>query len=395
MIAVGSTINLGGVTPNLTVSPCGGINSNDAVLLCTVGGFGIDLWGKTDGSTFTPLGQPGYTYRRHADAPVPSMTWNPEDWDVFDPEDYTNVGTYSAAVSYSYSLDGGPWQTSTLFSQLSIGLHTISVQNNNTGEETQTTFDIVPAIPNLPVTNFIYQSPVCQRDFLLYPITTSNFTAGGTFLATPFVAINPITGSIELNQTPPGNYVVSYFVPADLTNCTLAGSSSFNLTILPTSPTPQGNANQMLTMPNPTITNLIVSPTEVSWYNSFDNAMNQTNPLIGATPLVDGATYYAVNNSQGCPSDPFPVTVQLVLSNTAFTDFSFAIVPNPAGETLYIQTANQMPIDKIIIRDISGKTVINATSAGNEVAVDRLAAGMYIIEVFSNNQKSQAKFIKR
>ena len=395
VIAVGSPTNQGGVIPNLTLSACPGFNTNDAVILATSNDTSIDLWGSTIGTTFTPLGLPGYTYRRHADAPVPSTTWNPSDWNVLDPEDYTNVGTYAAAVSYSYSLDGGPGQMSTVFFQVSIGQHTISAQNNNTGDITQTAFDIVPVQPNLPVTNFIYPSPACKRDFLLSPNTPADFSTGGAFVSMPPVVINPNSGFIDLNLTPPGSYIVSYVVQADLALCTLSGSSSFNITILPTSETPIGNTNQTIIVPNPTIMNLIVSPTNVTWYSSYNNAINQTNPLIDATPLVDGATYYAMNNDLGCQSDPLPVTVQLVLSNTTFTDFTFAIVPNPVDEILHIQTANQAPIDKIIISDLSGKTVLTATSVSNEVAVDRLAAGMYLIEVFSNNQKWQSKLIKR
>ena len=134
VIAIGSTVNQGGVIPNLMFAACNGINTNDAVMLTTTNNEPIDLWGVTDGTNFTPEMEPGYTYRRHADAPVPSMTWNPSDWDVLDPEDYTNVGTYAAAESYSYSLDGGPWQQTTVFSQVPIGMHTMGAQNNYTGD---------------------------------------------------------------------------------------------------------------------------------------------------------------------------------------------------------------------------------------------------------------------
>lgn len=395
VIAVGSTTNQGGIVPDLTFITCGGFNTNDAVVLTSTNDTVIDLWGATDGTTFTPQGQPGYTYRRRADATVPSLSWDPADWDSLDPEDYSNVGLYSAAVTYSYSLDSGPWQVTTVFLQLPLGTHTIAAQNNNTSEITQTTFDIVPAITTLPVTNFIYQSPVCIRNFLLYPITTTNFTTGGTFLATQSLVINPSTGAIDLTLTPPGNYVITYVVSPDLVLCTAGGTSSFNLTILPTSETPQGNTTQIFTMPNPMVMNLIVAPTTVTWYNSYSNAINQFNPFDGSTPLINGATYFAVNNETGCPSSPFAVTVQLALSNAAFTDFSFAIVPNPANDILHIQTSNQTTIDKIIISDISGKTVINSTSTSNEVAVEQLEAGMYFIEVFSGNQKSRAKFMKR
>ena len=71
------------------------INNNDNIRLTTSTDVVIDNWGRQDGVSFTPLDQPGYTYRRHSNAlplPNPSATWNPTDWDAIDPEDYSNVG---------------------------------------------------------------------------------------------------------------------------------------------------------------------------------------------------------------------------------------------------------------------------------------------------------------
>jgi len=395
VVAIGSVTNLGGVTPNLTFASCAGFNTNDAVVLTTINNVAIDLWGATDGTAFTPLGQPGYTYRRQLDVPVPSLTWNVADWDALGNEDYSNVGTYSTSVNYQYSLDEGVYQSSTFFSQVAPGNHVITAQNIATGATAQTSFDIMPMESTIPVTNFIYPPVVCNTNPLI-PITPPNFTTGGLFFGTQPLVIDAVSGIINLAQTPPGYYLITYMVNQNLALCLNAGSYTLGLTILPTSSIPQGNANQTLTISNPTLMNLVVFPTNVTWYESYADALNLTNPLLNDTPVADGLTYYAVNNNSGCPSDPFPVTVNLSLSAATFTDFSFEIVPNPVNVSLTIQTTNNLIIDQIIIRDLTGKTVIPQTTVNNnQVQVEQLAAGMYLIEGTNGDQKFQSKFIKQ
>jgi hypothetical protein len=71
-------------------------------------------------------------------------------------------------------------------------------------------------------------------------------------------------------------------------------------------------------------------------------------------------------------------------------------VPNPANAAITIQTNDHMSIDKVIISDLSGKTIITQTlSTNNQVDVAHLEAGIYLIEGFSGNQKFQSKFIKQ
>ena len=397
IVAVGSSTNLGGVTPNLTFSACAGFNSNDAVMLTTNNDVAIDLWGSINGSVFTPQGQPGYTYRRHINAPVPGLTWNPSDWDALDPEDYSNIGIYSTAINYNYSLDGGALQTSPFFNQLASGTHVIAVQNTATTVTSQTPFDIMPLTFSTPVTNFVYPPVPCESTNLLIPITPANFTSGGIFFATQPLVIDISSGIIDLAQTPPGTYLITYTVAPNVALCSNGGSYTFNFYVQPLSATPQGNSDQTPTVANPTLTNLVVFPTTVSWYDSLNDALGQINSLPVNTPLLDGATYFAVNNISGCPSSPFPVTVHLNLSTATFTDSSLEIVPNPVNAVLTIQTSNNLNIDKIIISDLTGKTIITQMllTTNNQVNVNHLAAGIYLIEGFSGNQKFQSKFIKQ
>ncbi len=395
VVAVGSTTNLGGVIPNQTFASCIGFNTNDAVILATSSNVAIDLWGSTTGTVFTPLGQAGYTYRRHIDATVPSLTFIPTDWTALDPEDYTNVGSYSTSADYQYSIDNGPFQFSTVFTQLVAGNHVIKAQNLVTGVSTETSFDIIVAVPTNPVTDFVYQSPICQNNSVVIPNKATGFTVGGIFSCSTLPSLNPNNGAFITSQVPPGNHLITYIVSSNSATCLNGGSSIFNLIIQPVSNMPQGPTDQTLTIPNATISNLVISPTNVTWYMSLTDALNNTNHLFNTTPLVDGATYYAVNNFNGCPSNPYPVTVHFNLSTSAFNDFNFQIIPNPATATINIQTPKEVTIDKISISDLSGKTILfQTTFNNNQVNLAQLSAGIYLIEVYSGERKFQTKFIK-
>jgi hypothetical protein len=394
VVAVGSTTNQGGVVPNQTFAACGGFNINDAVMLTTSAGVAIDLWGSTAGVTFTPLGQPGYTYRRNINAPAPSLTWNVADWTALDPEDYTNVGTYSAAVTYQYNLDGGTYQTSPSFGSLTAGNHYIIAQNMSTGVTGQTSFDIIAVSVTPAVTDFAYPSPICQTNTVLIPTMITGFTPGGVFSCPTIPSLSAVNGGFLLSQAPPGVHFITYTVASDNALCVSGGVSTFMLTITPPSAMPSGPLDQTPTAFNPNLSNLIIFPTNVTWYGSYVNAVSGSNPLSNSMPVVDGAIYYAVNNTNGCPSSPLPVTVHVNLSTTTFTAFSFTVVPNPTRGKLTIQSPTNVTVEKIIISDLSGKTVFAQTDLGSSINIEQLAAGMYLIEGFSGAQRFQSKFVK-
>ena len=53
-----------------------------------------------------------------------------------------------------------------------------------------------------------------------------------------------------------------------------------------------------------------------------------------------------------------------------------------------------MPIDKIVITDLAGKTVVTEITNTKQAKVQDLAIGMYIIQVFSGVSQFQSIFIK-
>ena len=244
VIAVGSTTNAGGVIPDLVFATCGGVNIDDNIRLTTSSDVAIDIWGRTDGVAFTPLNQPGYTYRRNTSAIAPSTTWNPADWSTTDPEDYTLIGSYPFVASYyQYSLDNGAFTSGTFFNNLAVGDHILIVKDLTTGcLSAPVTITIAPLNPITAVTTFDYQptAVVCQNA-TTNPIpntSATGFTFGGTFsedtnLSTGLVFVSTLTGEIDLANSTPGIHTVIYKVIDQPSSCLTGTQSSATIEIKP------------------------------------------------------------------------------------------------------------------------------------------------------------------
>lgn len=239
VIKVSTSANQGGVVPTLTFTGCGGVNNNDYIKLTSSTDVDIDLWGRTDGTVFTPNNQTGYTYRRIYTTNVPSTTWNPADWTALDPEDYTDVGSYTLPQSgYQYSLDNGTYQTGTTFNTVAPGNHTVTVLDLATGCYSTPLAVVVNPVPFTPtVLDFTYTTPICQNGAAtMAPNLAAGFTTGGVFGSATGLQIDAATGVITLGAqgSTPGNYTVSYTVTPDNTICLGGGTSTFNIVINPT-----------------------------------------------------------------------------------------------------------------------------------------------------------------
>ncbi|MEN9322743.1 MAG: putative adhesin [Bacteroidota bacterium] len=237
IVAIGSTTNVGGITPDEVFASCGGVNTNDNIRLTTATDVEIDLWGATDGTDFTPAAAPGYVYRRNSSATAPSLVWNPADWTALDPEDYSNVGTFSPAItsSYTYSIDGVNYQNSTVFTNLNPGVYTITAQDTATGcISNGVTVTINPTALNPSVTTFDYPTPVCISGTNPAPGNFApGFTINGTYTSTPGLDLDINTGVINLAGSTPGTYVVTYAVTDNNALCYAAGSYPFTIVINP------------------------------------------------------------------------------------------------------------------------------------------------------------------
>ena len=239
VVAVGSNVNQGGVTPNQVFASCGGVNDNDNIRLTTSANALVDIWGRTDGVSFTPGNQPGYTYRRNTNAVAPSTTWNSADWTAIDPQDYTNVGSYVNFVNnYEYSINGGTtYQSSPAFTAVAPGTHVLVVRDIATGCTSQPIdVFVTPTNPIPAVTTFDYGTGTfCQDAANPSPNTSATgFTTGGTFseVNTTGLVIDPVTGQINLAASTVGSHTVRYEVAFNPVTCQSAGSSEVTIQII-------------------------------------------------------------------------------------------------------------------------------------------------------------------
>lgn len=79
-------------------------------------------------------------------------------------------------------------------------------------------------------------------------------------------------------------------------------------------------------------------------------------------------------------------------------DFKFIkklkIYPNPTSSIIRLQTRDNISLSKITITDLVGQVIQTQTINTNQVNVEQLACGIYIIEAVSGQEKFASKFIK-
>lgn len=71
------------------------------------------------------------------------------------------------------------------------------------------------------------------------------------------------------------------------------------------------------------------------------------------------------------------------------------IYPNPVETVLELQVENNVILNKVRIIDLSGKIILTQTFNCTNINVENLIKGMYILEVFSDNEKQVFKIFKQ
>ncbi|WP_207209786.1 hypothetical protein, partial [Flavobacterium beibuense] len=82
-----------------------------------------------------------------------------------------------------------------------------------------------------PVTDFTLPAAVCTSDISASPTPETGFTTGGVYTAPAGVTIDPDTGVIDLLNSSPGTYDITYTVAEDFENCLIEGSSVASIII--------------------------------------------------------------------------------------------------------------------------------------------------------------------
>lgn len=82
------------------------------------------------------------------------------------------------------------------------------------------------------------------------------------------------------------------------------------------------------------------------------------------------------------------------LSNEEFSSSKISIYPNPTKNILNISLDDKTTIDSIIITDLLGKKIIEQTNNPTTVNIEKLAKGVYVLEIYIDDKKETKKFIK-
>jgi len=288
----------------------------------------------------------------------------------------------TAPYTYSWSPNGGTAPTAT---GLAAGTYTVTVTDANGSVITKVFTITQPQEVVPPVAEEIQE--FCSN---ANP-TISNLAIQGTQVKW-YASAN---ATQELPANTPLVDGTTYYATQTVNGCESPERTLVIVILNDRLPVPQGAPLQEFEE-GATIADLVVTPANVIWYASHDDAVNNTNPLSPTTPLVDGTTYYAVAIEDGyCPSLPLAVTVNAALGVGKPQKLTFKYYPNPVEDYLNIQCS--ATIDSIEVYSLLGQLVRKQDGHAMEVKLflGDLPDGTYAVSVMSNGKKSTVKVVKK
>jgi hypothetical protein len=86
---------------------------------------------------------------------------------------------------------------------------------------------------------------------------------------------------------------------------------------------------------------------------------------------------------------------KLLSLNTNEIEEKFLSYPNPVSEVINIEGKNNTVLDKIVITDLTGKIILEQTQNKNQINIQNIANGIYMLEATINDITITRKFIKQ
>lgn len=133
--------------------------------------------------------------------------------------------------------------------------------------------------------------------------------------------------------------------------------------------------------------------------NSYSWSTGQTSQNIVVTPPAVSQYVVTVKNAAGCSKTSAPlvlITEACVgINETSLTDETINIFPNPTNGSLTIQSVD--PIQKLVFRDISGRTVLERSfdlDTDIKLSMENLSTGVYMVEIHSTSNTKIVKIAK-
>ncbi|MFD2603167.1 GEVED domain-containing protein [Flavobacterium suzhouense] len=129
-------------------------------------------------------------------------------------------------------------------------------------------------------------------------------------------------------------------------------------------------------------------------YATEDDAEAGTNPLSPSTEVTDDTVYYATVTVGTCTSEPFEVTVEIILDRENFNMANFSYHPNPVKDVLNLSYSEN--ITGVEVYSLIGQKVLSGNYNSNAVTVNlsQLASGTYMVKVNTENASKTIKVIR-
>jgi len=158
-------------------------------------------------------------------------------------------------------------------------------------------------------------------------------------------------------------------------------------------PMPEGEAEQAF-VAGMTLADIVVEPSDVSWYATEAAALINTNRLPIDTPLVDKETYFAVNIDDGCLSDPLAVTVSSTVGTASVNEIDFSYYPNPTSGKLTFNAANI--ITEIHVMNFLGQKILELRpeTVSTKLDLTAFSKGIYLVNIKTKETEKTVRVIK-
>ncbi|MFH7016438.1 T9SS type A sorting domain-containing protein [Flavobacterium sp. FlaQc-47] len=293
------------------------------------------------------------------------------------------VNVTGGLAPYSYSLNGGVFQNTNVFTELSPGNYIITAKDINGCTQ------VVSVDLNAPTA--IVAAVTVDNQKIVVHATGGNGNYQYSLDGSSFQS-SPIFTNIS--------YGIHDVFVRDQNGCTVS------IIVAVDPPAPLIDGKDIITIEfkaGQTLGDLVIDGQNIKWYSNQNPLGGKTTKssevtLPLTTLLVDGTTYYASQTINGIESiERLAVTAKLngSLSTPDVVLPNFSYYPNPVQHTLIVDNAST--IDEIEIVSVSGKSILTKKINSNhsEIDLSNVASGFYLLKVKSEGQTKTIKIVKK
>ncbi len=243
-------------------------------------------------------------------------------------------------------------------------------------------------------------------DAFVWPLNGMSYTASGVYFDTiPNAAgcDSIITLDLTINTT---SYTIDTVVSCNAYTWSVNGQTYMNSgmymdTLIASTGCDSIFSLELTILPVPTVTvtdngDATITATGGGTYQWIDCATNQ--PIAGETaatyaPSVNGSYAVEVTNNNGCTATSSCTVIDYIAVGN-FELSGLVVAPNPFDQSIRV-TFDAVEADVIVV-DLDGRLVYeNRLTSGQEVQLNELASGTYLLKIKTNTEFSTLTIVKK